>query len=1833
MADYRYPAGAPVDTNPTDPTPYGPITTPYGSQSQADAELQRQQAGIMRFRDLFAPPPEAGVTPQIVPRGLYRRAQADDIMAQADALAIKHDSLDMAFNASVDAAKAEVSHFSTVNDVISPVKRMYGAQAAQLYLDSVTTSNIDAETMSLRARLANDPGIGALGPVGSDGFLARLNDINKAKHGVGLTDSSGLVSGSNMMSRLSGVAVEGKAFIGALVQNTIAGVSVLGHMAGLSDADTGGYSGSFDAARTQAASDWEDLYHRMPRVAQLAIDEINPLNIAMAIGTAGGSAAIEGMGFKGSSLLASFIKPQNFFRMAAGNVAARDIYENTDGKPLGVRLVASGAGAVLASSPDSILRFVNNLDDLRTLMHVAGPTETSTYGVTAIPDFGLREAWPKFWVPIRGGAITAPTPKVPSLVVPSKATQDLFDLHPIQAGLSAVEAMANKMRRAVGERFQWFEDDMFSTPAMEERARVNRRIESQAIAISHPVDAKIRSAFNFDDKGRILDLVGKVPEFPDGPTFADMAAKYPLFEPYLSSFQRGAVDDVRTRLQPLAQVYESLGHKADAAESIIDGGFHFPRGRALEDGVVVADRAGGSGMNSGSRATVERAQKFPTQIAGIDAGYTYDTMRSAVADYVSEVGQRALQAHINNYLTSLTDPVTGEKLAQVAADRMPGIKDVVSTLRDKIATRRTTVQRRSAVQTVAEQAATRAENMGDRALTRAANAESRMTAIGSISSEDIAQAHADVTRSITEGRWIANETGQDLQRTLRAKGVLSATERELQGHVDSLNEQLALADHMISEAGLPKFNETTGDVITSSGASEKAWQLVDRQHRVIDGIQRRIDQMTDLAEKQANTVDELINKGDINGNLADANRAELVQNRQIERNAVYHERQFALAKREVQLLDRELTRRANEAAAAGERADAAALRTQQSQKEIQGYTDQLNGLMSQYKRAQDNAASLGVNRDRINLPGLQAYDFPVHVANAVNKVINNEGGIVGRDASIPRMLLAYNSLYRGARATLDDSVLGVQGLLGMADDPQAARDAIRMNAHAWNSEEALGEYIGHFDTNTQANGRLSASRWASQDLSLSSGAGEFNLTGGGIENATLGGLMERLHMGAVADRLPDRLVNGAPVRAANRVFGYTATAERLKWADSELETVMQQTGKTAEELVQDGTVAKIAQSVNRLTGVADQRFLGNPGDWVFFASRYLESRIETVVRATAGGAQYAAHAASLGAIAGPGIENKMAVRSLGKLITYGSTLTFLANEALGNETDTQLIKNGNYNSNFMTVRVGNHDWSLFGPYSSLLRLIVQTGLAAKDIATGDPTEGLGKAGGAYLGVASGLVSEAYGLLTGQDAVGHPTGSPGLLGSRPLNLYLLAGTLASSVVPFGAPGTVTSLAQAAIEGVKLNPGGVASELLASAGTVAGAKVGDVTPAEHLQMARDDSVRKATFTNPADGSQIHAHSLHELSDQVGTKLAAFLADSADDTGKIGPLKQERITALEQAAASGDKQAAAMLVGITTQRRLAAVAAEHTVNGVIDGKAYRDARTNIINQQVGESAVYQSEIRQMAQSANPIDRAVAGWYDLLNQSKSGESGLVDFQTFNGLEDAYFNKIGPDMAAKVQATVALSPQGASPAESDLRNVRDQLNKAGYFELRDKAWQQVTSSIKDNAFSNVKDPAIRAYVDSMRTAPTPEAARKIATAFWENAYIKEGYSPDTALPTAIANLSKNDEFLKAFDQVKNAEIIKWGDAHKDLVNPATKWGYIAPDATGVSPLAAPPAAPPRRSMNIEPVTTERLVQEFKAGSSYGQLGIKYGMESAAVRSRIRNAAKDQTPLQMRGEV
>ena len=133
-------------------------------------------------------------------------------------------------------------------------------------------------------------------------------------------------------------------------------------------------------------------------------------------------------------------------------------------------------------------------------------------------------------------------------------------------------------------------------------------------------------------------------------------------------------------------------------------------------------------------------------------------------------------------------------------------------------------------------------------------------------------------------------------------------------------------------------------------------------------------------------------------------------------------------------------------------------------------------------------------------------------------------------------------------------------------------------------------------------------------------------------------------------------------------------------------------------------LSQLGSYINKMTGTMDTRALGIgatqrqiENSFIFFAPSYTRASMSLVSDILRGG------------VAGQGARNSL----IAMMTAYPAYYTGVS-IALGQTPDFEPIKDGHYNSNFMTVKIGDQRVGLGGFYYSLLRLLSQSYATASE---------------------------------------------------------------------------------------------------------------------------------------------------------------------------------------------------------------------------------------------------------------------------------------------------------------------------------------------------------------------------------------------------------------------------------------------------------------------------------------------------------------------------------------
>ena len=785
-----------------------------------------------------------------------------------------------------------------------------------------------------------------------------------------------------------------------------------------------------------------------------------------------------------------------------------------------------------------------------------------------------------------------------------------------------------------------------------------------------------------------------------------------------------------------------------------------------------------------------KAEEFPSMSEAmegiVDANdvvsrYRYNSLRNATRDYVEEVGKSVWDMHVSNYLKNLINPATGEAFAIANTTRIPRqLRNRWNALKRNLATARES-QRRIMNQMVPMNAevrrlgvaADRQARISGRRVGEAATRTEKARLQQVLAQSEITPIREEMHDLQVGMRYISEHLGGLINEIKADRALLSATRKLTRAADRAMNKAILDAERALDEAetymtrgaiaqrssdtvsGLPGGSDPLLQMGTPNASWEDWFGMMER----VEALRTHADDLAIRSDALHVEVDNLLAKGSMNSDAANEARDLGVQIRREVRALSSRDREIAFAQHDYKMLKVEQGRlerwaakdidAANKAVSAAEgrvvKADAALA---SNKVKIQNLDDLITGMSDEWHNAVGKARGTAATGDIIPLPGLGGYYFPDAVANAA-RVFLKEPGMAKLLGS---GLDAFNSLYRGARGTLDNSYFLIQMLLRHYDDPRGMYNAWRLSFQAWGvpvgrggtGETVIDSFFRSFDEGAKNKGHLASNEWARHGLVITGADTEFALGAGALSGI---------------GRLP-------MIRNANRAFGALGDWARLNWADDMLEGMLK--NKTMDELVRSGDLEDIAQMINGATGWAPGRFGGSLGDLALFAPRFLQSRFNTVARAVGGIPSVATK--PLGSYGWQGVYGsvgqRQATKSMFKMISIGTMLTMGINEAMGRETDLRPLKKdarGEWirNTNFMRINVAGKDISLFGTWDSLVGLMLTAG-----------TEGPHNA---MRTMASGATRNVWDFATGATAMGERTRDT----SSQITMHIL-----ENFIPFG-----------------------------------------------------------------------------------------------------------------------------------------------------------------------------------------------------------------------------------------------------------------------------------------------------------------------------------------------------------------------------------------------------------------------------------------------------------------
>lgn len=1180
---------------------------------------------------------------------------------------------------------------------------------------------------------------------------------------------------------------------------------------------------------------------------------------------------------------------------------------------------------------------------------------------------GLRRA-------VSGGAVTPATVTRPAYAQPPPTAQALFGLEAFEVGLSRFDETMNSIAETLGRAPV---REQYATPALREAQRVGPRIAAVAERLGAVADSLVNDAFDIDKRGRISSLAGIDQSVPGAPTLADIAARLPNYEAVLTPAQREALDKLQRELAPYRQMLDEVGVEVGSRPDVMDGGFYIPRGGADIEGIDQPLRPRGRGRMGGKTGS-ERTSTFASQAEGIEAGFEYAPVGDALRTYSRGIGQRAVDRHVLNYFLALEEG--GIRLARSAVDEMdPTLRARWQTLRASIAGARQTARRRTVRTTERMGEAARrgreevaAEGRVERA-GRSANEQVLADVLGrTLATPELHRQHAAALRgrivTTASGTPSRSATNRQVMQELGETEALADIRSALDAHPNDLDAALAQIEAQAERAG--NYVQTRSDPSLRAQARQDA-RLEGRSR---GGVLRGAGSLNASApiegplEVQKAYADTLARSLDAGGRrldvMAEASTDDVIK----------------AAERELRVLQRESRRAATRARGASGRAGRAMAAEAETRQRLDSLLQQQDALRADYQRAQRKAAETPRGRGRIE--GAPGHTFPEALADAVSDALRKQQPGRGLSAD----LQALNAVMRGFKATGEFSHLSIQLAIGAVRSPRRYGRATVIAMKAMKNPRVVGAYLRNFDATRPTQGLPTSRIWASRGLQIGGSQTEFQVARSGPLS-------------------PGRIPGvGRATRAFDRNFGVAGDVMRLELADAEAEFSLR-----SGRILDDTELDRIAQTANRMTGWSPSTGFASRADaalaTVNFAPRFLRARIEAV--------------AQLGS-RDPRMR-QLARRTIGRYIAVATAMTVLINEANGERTDFNPVRNfdGRWvkNGNFVRVRnIAGRDWSFLGAIDGLLGIAVGVGDVPLALAAA-PSAGRGATKERLVGDVSSLITAPLldfvrTLWTGRNAIGEPTGIPELL--------------MESVLPIGYIQGAEGIGQ--VRDAQ-TPEGKAAAVAGGLGEAAiGLRASPLSVTERLDLAAREMGLEGTFAAaPDDPRRIKASDAQAVLDANPDLAQRRTEERVERGSEAGQNEQAKATANAAKQAAVDRLEA----GETGPQYVLEVF--HRQDQMLAGK--RDL-------------IYGDE---GPRPDDPNETPENRYYAAISRAE-GADGEVDWEQV----DAWRATIDPTDDKRIDEETGT---GDIPYVRRVTAIRKSLDQTGYYDSRNKAWEQVIAT------------------------------------------------------------------------------------------------------------------------------------------------------------------------------
>ncbi len=1085
------------------------------------------------------------------------------------------------------------------------------------------------------------------------------------------------------------------------------------------------------------------------------------------------------------------------------------------------------------------------------------------------------------------------------------------------------------------------------------------RIGSVADLIANTAGRKAFEGLEWDDLGRarvngeLVPFVNangvQIPGWHAGwSDILENPARYPELQALFTPERQAAFADLSSKLSRIVDASRGMGIRIEGQAEVGPGGMYIPRGRPVSASRELETAEFRGVGREGRRAGSTKERLFDSQAAAIAKGRAYPAPLEAIHQFVTENLTQQNATHAGNLLKRIE--VDGKTLGD-------------ATVPDA---------------TVVELGALRKEIKPGQRVYRTMKAEKqRIDRDVRLTAKEQQRAHA----RWLELRDIVNDSTRTAdERAAAAREAFIGARQQLNDAVSAVGEYAQKTAVATSERDLAR-----GDL---RGVVQRAQQLSKRMDAIEDEMRAKLDANAtrqDIAGANVDAATDMMNAGmslPMNALLKEAEKARLEADTIMQRAAretgrierklaalpfddadarVAEARQAVAEAREkfgqslrggngsvrTSAIEMAEAARDEARAAANIRGAMAEGASRELRREWRRRTDRALELVGRQTELGEKLAELGAKLEPLverrkellkqvaqartlgrennlryagefNIEPLRGLKAPAPLVNAFNKYLSEPGQSTGA-----ALFDLANNAFRTIGATADASRTMTIGLLGLADNPRrglrgigaglrSAETHIPKTGVTAGNEFAIWDDLARLEREYRARGIDIPIEDAIAKDGLQVALSEQSLAG----TARKGSFQERL------SRLPG-------IRQADALYSAPGNFERV----DRFYATLQKLKADGKDWSSPQARAASANAANLISGRASRGVLApvmgeQASARVAFAGRWVESQFEVVANAILSG----------------GIEGTEARASLMRMAAGGVALTVALNAALGNDTDFDARS-----PNFLRIRVGDRDYSLFGSWDSLVRGLVRVGKGSEQVATGDVGEGLSNIGSFGRSKLSPLPGIGYDVSAGggENPVGEPALSPGNVLPAPFGLREVASITAST--DYSDPSAIAALG------------------LAGPATLLGVKSSEMTPRERLDEAA------ANTLNPATGERNTATSYFDSEPVVKQRVREEnpeLWNRYVNNGREAGKRSEAVkTELEAQQAASDAQ---FLAGEMTR--------EDWISAMKDRRAELAARRKEI---YGDKPMTQGDVK------TPLD----GYYFAIQEATDPDTGQTDW------------------------------------------------------------------------------------------------------------------------------------------------------------------------------------------------------------------------------------------------